>query len=155
MDTKKAFKTFNYYTQLRWVRERMAEVSSSGKPTFEAAPPPEFKGPEGVWTPEDLFVAAIDICTMTTFLAFASQRHLPLIHYESRAHGILENSNGKFRFTKVILSPQIIVEGEENVALATQILHDAEAHCLISNSISAQVEVQAEIRAAVSAAQTQ
>jgi len=37
-----------------------ATFSSSGKPSFRVASPPEFRGEEHVWTPEDLFVAHVE-----------------------------------------------------------------------------------------------
>lgn len=79
MEPKKTFKIFHYNTQLRWSGERRGDLSSEGKPGLEIAAPPEFKGHPGLWTPEDLFVAAVEICTMTTFLAFASHKKLGLL----------------------------------------------------------------------------
>lgn len=148
MEPKKAFKVFHYNTHLQWTHERRGELTSEGKPTLEVAPPPEFKGPAGVWTPEDLFVAAVDICTMTTFLAFANHKKLPLLSYESSAKGTLENVEGKYQFTQVSLTPRITVASEADVPLAEKIIRDAEASCLISNSIKAQVVLQPEISVA-------
>lgn len=148
MEPKKAFKVFHYNTHLQWTHERRGELRSEGKPTLEVAPPPEFKGPTGVWTPENLFIAAVDICTMTTFLAFADHKKLPLLSYESSAHGILENVGGRYQFTQLRLMPRIGVASETDIPMAEKIIHDAEANCLISNSIKAQVVLQAEISVA-------
>ncbi|MGH9425673.1 MAG: OsmC family protein, partial [Terriglobia bacterium] len=65
---KVRFKSFTYKTGLKWVEEKSGMLSSSGKPSLKVASPPEFKGEAGVWTPEDLFVASVEICQMTTFL---------------------------------------------------------------------------------------
>ncbi|MBI3191832.1 MAG: OsmC family protein, partial [Pedosphaera parvula] len=54
---------------------------------FRVASPPEFKGEAGVWTPEDLFVAAVNVCTMTTFAAFAQRLNLPVLSYRCEAEG--------------------------------------------------------------------
>lgn len=40
-------------------------------PSLYVASPPEFGGPEGVWSPEHLFVASVAACMMTTFRAIA------------------------------------------------------------------------------------
>jgi len=146
MEAKKAFKIFHYMTQLRWTGERRGELASHGKPTLEIAAPPEFKGHPGRWTPEDLFVAAVDICTMTTFLAFAAHKKLGLVLYQSTAEGTLENVEGKYQFTQVTVSPHVTVATEEEIPAAEQILRDVEASCLISNSITAHVEIQAVIQ---------
>lgn len=44
-----------------------------GKPEIQVWASPEFKRHEGNWSPEDLLVASVEVCTMTTFLAFAER----------------------------------------------------------------------------------
>lgn len=142
---KRRYKTFTYSTSVRWTGNRAGVISSDSKPGFRVASPPEFKGEAGVWTPEDLFVAAVEVCTMTTFLAFAYNKQLPIESYESVAEGFLEFVDDGYRFTKVILKPRITVASAEVVELANQIMRDAHTKCLISNSIKATVEVTPEI----------
>ncbi|MHB9001974.1 MAG: OsmC family protein [Thermoanaerobaculia bacterium] len=69
----------------------------------------EFYGEAGTWTPEDLFVASLEICTMTSFLALAQRHHLPIEEYESHAEGTLESFEGAYRFTRVTLRPRIVI----------------------------------------------
>ncbi len=139
---KTKYKTFKYATNLKWAGDRAGMINSDGKPEFRVASPPEFKGEEGVWTPEDLFVAAVETCTMTTFLAFAYQKKLPLVSYESGAEGKLEFVDGGYRFTTVVLKPRIIVKTEDSIEEAEKIIHTAHQKCLISNSIKAAVEIE-------------
>ncbi len=136
------YKTFRYRTGLRWLGNKSGELSSDGKPSFRVASPPEFKGEANVWTPEDLFVAAVDICTMTTFLAFAQRLQLPIVSYTSKAEGVLEFVDGGYRFTNVVLHPTIIVASESATEQVRQTLHDAHESCLIANSIRAEVIVE-------------
>lgn len=139
------YKTFTYRTQLEWVESRAGVLRSEGKPEFRVSSPPEFKGEAGVWTPEDLFVAAVNVCTMTTFLSFAQRLQLPIVSYTSEAEGVLEFVDGGYRFTKVILRPRITVGNEEAIEQARKTLHDAHEKCLISNSIRATVLVEPSI----------
>jgi len=37
----------------------MVAIDSAGRPGFSSAPPPEFDGPGGVWSPETLLMGAI------------------------------------------------------------------------------------------------
>jgi organic hydroperoxide reductase OsmC/OhrA len=37
---------------------------------------PEFKGPEGIWSPEELLVGSVNACVMNTFLAYADAARL-------------------------------------------------------------------------------
>lgn len=138
-------KTFHYTTSVFWLGERAGLNRSEGKQAFRVASPPEFKGEPGVWTPEDLFVAAVNTCTMTTFLAFASKKEVPLVVYESSAEGTLEFADGGYRFTKVIVRPRIVAAAPATREMIETILHDAHAGCLISNSIRGEVVVEAEI----------
>lgn len=110
------------------------------------ATPPEFKGHEGIWSPEDLFVASANICLMTTFLAFAERAGLAFTSYESDAEGLLELVEGKFQFTKIVLKPQVTLKQGEDAAKAKEILEKAEASCLISNSMKTGVTLEPTVR---------
>lgn len=138
-EPKMKYKTFTYRTQLKWLENRSGTLSGEQKPDLRVASPPEFKGEAGVWTPEELFVGAVDACTMTTFLAFAKRLQIPLVSYTSKAEGVLEFVDGGYKFTKVILRPTILVSSSEAVEQARKTVHDAHKSCLITNSIYAEV----------------
>jgi organic hydroperoxide reductase OsmC/OhrA len=101
--------------------------------------PPEFKGEPGMWTPEDLFVAAVETCTMTTFLAFAQRLNVPFVSYASSAEGTLEFVQGTYQFTKIVLRTNIEVTSGEAGEQAKHALEEAHENCLIANSIKAVV----------------
>lgn len=141
----KKFKTFTYHTNVEWKSDRQGILQSDGKPQMDVSSPPEFKGIPGVWTPEDLFVAAVEICQMSTFLSFGMRKGIPLTSYKSHAEGVLENVDGKYRFTKIIVKPEIVVENSWTKAQVEEIVHAAHENCLIGNSITAEVIVEPEI----------
>jgi len=143
---KTKYKTFTYHTNVDWLEKRAGMLRSDEKMEFRVASPPEFKGEEGVWTPEDLFVAAVESCTMTTFLAFAYQKKLPVVSYKSKAEGKLEFVDEGYRFTNIIVKPEIIVESEEALEQAEKIIHQAHEKCLIANSVIAKVEIEPTVR---------
>lgn len=136
-------KVYHYHTHVRWTDQKKGIASVSGKPELEVATPPEFKGHDGIWSPEDLFVASANICLMTTFLAFADRAGLGFISYRSDAEGVLELIDGKFQFTSVTLRPLVTLKPGEDRAKAQQILEKAEASCLISNSMKCRVLLSA------------
>lgn len=140
------YKTFIYRTDLEWIGNRAGTLRAAGKPEFRVASPPEFKGEAGVWTPEDLFVAAVNVCTMTTFAAFAQRLNLPVLSYRCEAEGVLEFMEGGYRFTRVTLRPEIVVESDAAVAQAEKTLGDAHKSCIVSNSIVATVVIEPKIR---------
>ncbi|HEY5765737.1 MAG TPA: OsmC family protein, partial [Candidatus Deferrimicrobiaceae bacterium] len=98
-------KSYKYVTSVRWTGEKKGMMTIAGKPPVEVATPPEFKGHEGIWSPEDLYVASVNSCIMTTFLAFAERAGLEFEKFESEAEGLLEFVEGRFLFTKIIVHP--------------------------------------------------
>jgi organic hydroperoxide reductase OsmC/OhrA len=147
METKKTYKVFRYGSEVRWEAGRRGEACSSGKPGLKISSPPEFKGDPGFWTPEDLFIASVNACTMMTFLAYAQHKGLELAQYESEAEGVLENVEGKYRFTEVTVRPHVIVKSADAVNQAREILDSAHRNCLVSNSTTAEVKMFPQIHA--------
>jgi hypothetical protein len=49
-----------YETEIEWIGAKDLQISSGKLPGIAAGAPPEFKGREGVWAPEHLFVAAFN-----------------------------------------------------------------------------------------------
>lgn len=135
-------KVYTYRTTVKWTGQRMGVASSPGKPDVPVATPPEFKGHEGIWSPEDLFVASVNVCLMTTFLAFAERAGLPFTGYECDAEGRLELVDGKFRVTAITLRPKVTLAAGADPGKARELLEKAEAGCLISNSIRSEVTVE-------------
>ena len=148
METKRSYKSFSYENNVTWKAARRGMVRAASKPDLEVSSPPEFKGEAGIWTPEDLFVGALNTCILMTFVAFATQKGLDFASYDCRAEGRLEFVEGKYRFTEVKLYPQVVVKSPADVERATSILEIAHANCFISNSISSAVALAPEIRVA-------
>lgn len=141
----KKYKSFTYHTNVVWKSDRQGIASSEGKPNIEISSPPEFKGVPGVWTPEDFFVSAVELCQMTTFLAFGFRKNIPLKSYKSSAEGLLEFVDGNYRFTKIVLKPEITVEQSWTKEQVEELVHQAHDNCLIGNSITAEVTVEPNI----------
>jgi organic hydroperoxide reductase OsmC/OhrA len=139
---KMKYKTFSYRTTLEWLGGRAGTLGSEGKPSFRAASPPEFKGEAGVWTPEDLFVASVNICTMATFAAFIERNKLPVVSYSCTAEGVIEFVDSGYRFTRLMLRPVIVLRTAEAVPLAEKTIHDAHKGCIVSNSITTRVDLE-------------
>lgn len=139
-------KVYTYRTTVKWTGQKMGTAASPGKPDIQVATPPEFKGHEGIWSPEDLFVASVNVCVMTTFLAYAEGAGLSVTGYESEAEGRLELVDGKFRVTSVTLKPKVMLKAGEDAEKAQELLAKADANCLISNSIKSNVAVEGIFR---------
>ena len=117
-----------YNVDISWKSGRTGEMSSPElQHTVEIATPPQFpKGVEGLWSPEHLFTAAVSSCLMTTFLAIAENSKL-------------EQIEGKFLMTEVILEPTVVILNEEDREKAERVLQKSEANCLILNSVHSKI----------------
>src|SRR4030067_3048092 len=98
-------KSYKYATSVLWTGEKKGTLTVARKPPVEVATPPEFKGHVGIWSPEDLYVAAVNSCIMTTFLAFAGRAGLAFEGYESEAEGRREVVDARLVFTKIVVRP--------------------------------------------------
>jgi organic hydroperoxide reductase OsmC/OhrA len=83
----------NYEVSVAWLADRKGVMTSPELTTsVEVATPPQFpKGMEGIWSPEHLFVAAVNSCLMTTFLSIAENSKFEYISFKSKAIGKLRN----------------------------------------------------------------
>ena len=137
---------YSYTTEVEWTGERRGDLSAPHLPDLEVDAPPEFKGHEGVWTPEHLFVAAVNSCFMTTFLAIAENSKLEFVSFSADAKGKLEKLEGQgFIMTEVVLRPKLLVSHARDVERAGRILEKAEKNCLISNSIKTETRLEPKV----------
>jgi peroxiredoxin-like protein len=134
-----------YNVDVKWSQERKGvmcspELNIDSENCIEVATPPEFpKGIPGVWSPEHLFTAAVSSCLMTTFLSIADNSKLVFTSFTCRSKGKLEQVDGKFVMSEIILEPTITITMEKDRERAERVLQKSEALCLISNSIKSKV----------------
>jgi peroxiredoxin-like protein len=140
---------YSYSTEIEWTGERHGDLRAPVLPEIQIDAPPEFKGHDGVWTPEHLFVASVNSCFMTTFLAIAENSKLDFVSFKAGATGKLEKLNDRgFVMTEITLRPTLVISNVRDFERANRILAKAEKHCLISNSIRSETKLQPEISVA-------
>jgi peroxiredoxin-like protein len=137
--------SLTFKTSALWSGDRSGTLSADGRPCIAVSSPPAFKGERGVWTPEDLFVGAIELCHMNTFMAFAERKRISVLSFRSHANGVLEFVEGDYRFTRIVIFPTITVGRDVNEAEIYALLKKTEQHCLLTNSIASIVEVNPTI----------
>jgi peroxiredoxin-like protein len=142
--------THHYEVDLVWTSDRKGTISSPVlNHSIEVATPPEFtKGMPGIWSPEHLLVAAVNACYMTTFLAIAENSKLEYVSLDCKAIGLLEQPEGKYQITTVLLKPVLVITDEHQAERAMRILEKTEKACLISNSIKSDVKLDAIVKIA-------
>lgn len=136
-----------YNVNVKWNEGRVGELISPELNTkIEVATPPQFpKGVEGIWSPEHLFTAAVNSCFMTTFLSIAENSNLEFKEFSCNATGLLDQVEGKFLMTEVILNPNLVIVKEEDKEKALRVLEKSEKACLISHSINSKVTLNSTV----------
>jgi len=123
-------------------------VTSPGLPEIETAPPPEFDGPGGTWSPEALLCASLADCFILTFRALAKASRFEWLGLDCRVDAVLEKAEGVTRFTKYTTHATLRVVHESDGTKGHTLLERAERYCLVSNSVNATRSLVAEVVAA-------
>ena len=135
-----------YRTHVQWSTQRKGKLGSPGLPSIEIATPIQFPGGHAdIWSPEHLYVAAAEICLMTTFLSLAEKMKLDFSDYTSQAQGVLEKTDAGLQMTKIVIKPRIVINHDEDPEKAHAVIMKAEKYCLISNSMKTEVTIEAEV----------
>jgi peroxiredoxin-like protein len=120
-------------------------LSSPGLAELATAPPAEFGGPGDLWSPETLLVGAVANCFILSFRAIARASKLEWKELSCRVEGVLDRTQGKTQFTELNLSVRLQIAADTSEARAQRILEKAEETCLITNSMTARIELKTEI----------
>ena len=110
-------------------------VTSAGLPAVETAPPPEFDGPGGVWSPETLLVAAIADCFILTFRGVARAGGFQWQNLTCDVEGTLERVSGVTQFRRYVTRATLTITAGGDVDKAHELLERAEKVCLVANSL--------------------
>jgi organic hydroperoxide reductase OsmC/OhrA len=130
-----------YTVNVEWLADKKGILTSPElAQNVEVATPPPFQGGmEQIWSPEHLFTSAVVSCFMTTFLAIAANSKLTYSDFKCNAKGKLEQIEGKYLMTEVLLEAHLTIDNIENKEKAERVLEKSEHACLISNSIKSTV----------------
>ena len=131
-----------YTNKLTWQDGKKGKFTIEGKPSLEIATPEEFGGPRGYLSPEDLFVASVNSCLMTTFLYFADKKKVKIKNYASEAIGTLSKGLKGFSFSEIEVKIDILAEDNEVQKKIPELIELAKKYCLVSNSIKTKIKLK-------------
>ena len=134
-----------YRTNVKWTELRKGILSSKGKPDIKVACPPEFGGHPNIWSPEDLFLASIEVCTMTSFLYLAGKSKITINSYESKAKCSAKLVDGMFKLTDINIFIKIHVPSDYKKEIIEKLIEKLPKICLVSKSIGQDFELNSEI----------
>jgi peroxiredoxin-like protein len=117
-------------------------------PALASAPPAEFGGPGDRWSPETLLVAAIADCFVLTFRAIARASKLQWQDLSCSVTGTLERVEKTTKFTEFRISATLRAPARTDQDRARRLLEKAEENCLITNSLSGKVHLDAQVEEA-------
>jgi organic hydroperoxide reductase OsmC/OhrA len=120
-------------------------LMSEGLPALDAAPPPEFDGPKGHWSPETLLVAAVASCYVLTFRAVAAVGRMPWLALRCDVRGTVDRVDRVTQFTEFHLWVRLKVPPGTDEDQARQLLARAKHACLITHSLKGPFVLDAEV----------
>ena len=146
--TLKNNKPIIFTTELYWSGDKSGILSSSSLKSFAVSTSPEFGGPEGEWSAEQLFLSSITSCFMSTYLGFVNKMKFENTGFECTATGQVEMVDGKYKFTYIHIYPKAFVGNEVDAERARVAMEKAKKYCLISNSVNAEIVQHPEVAVA-------
>ncbi len=134
-----------YTTKVVWTGGHDGELTCGNgtKMTFSA--PPALQGHSGVMTPEDAFVAALNMCFHLMFIWASERLKIQLVSYECEAEGhVVELLDRTSKFERTVLRPTIKIKAD-SAKRVEKALEWARKYSLVANSIKAPVMVEPKI----------
>ena len=128
-----------------------AELTAGSLPALHTAPPASFDGPGDAWSPEELFLAAIESCFLFTLRAVARLSKLEFVNLQLDTEGVVDRQDRVIRFTDIVLRASLTVPAGTDRTAALAVLAKTKAACLVSASISTSIRLEAAIRDAAGA----
>lgn len=126
--------------------EDNVDLTSPGLPRIESAPPAEFGGPGDRWSPETLLVAAVADCFILTFRAIARGSKMDWVSLSCDVDGILDRVDKVARFTEFRLRVLLVAPRGTDEKKAMRLLEMSERSCLITNSLTSETHLDAELQ---------
>lgn len=136
-------RTYEIPTCLQWRGDLRGRAEVEGKDPLFVGAPREFNGPQGMWTPEDLFVEALESCLMLTFVSLCSVEGIEILSYASTASGRLEKTPSGLAFGWVVITPVIQARTSEQHVL--ELIQRAHQLSMVRRSVSCEVAIYPEI----------
>ena len=135
-------KVFTYQADVRWEGERHGSAHVEGRQPLQVAPPPEFPGGDpSAWSPEHLYLASLQSCTMLSTLAHCAHDGIDVLAYRSTAHGEVarREDDGRYAFQRIMLTVMMRV-GPGHAGRARGLTGKFIRDCFITATTRAEVE---------------
>jgi len=122
--------------------EGLITLTSPSLDDLSSAPPVEFDGPGGRWSPETLLLAALADCLSLTFRAVAKASRLEWTAIRCEVEGTLDRADKAMQFTRFDTVATITVPKGIEESAVRRAMEKSERNCIISSSLKAQSVVE-------------
>lgn len=123
--------------QEKWINKLVDKVCTP----LDMAIPPEFEGPGGTYSPEDLYALSLMNCYLATFKYIAEKSKLHYISIEGHATLFVDKGEEKAPWMERILI-KISLQGTVQSERALALMEKTKAHCMILNSVKTKIEFE-------------
>ena len=120
-------------------------LSSEGLDDLASAAPAEFGGPGDQWSPETLLAAAVADCFILGFKAIAQASRFSWNSLQCEAEGVLERIDHVTRFTEFHIRAALVIPADADEERAKLLLEKAETTCLVTNSMTSKLHLDATV----------
>jgi organic hydroperoxide reductase OsmC/OhrA len=136
-----------YKTKVVWTGGHDGKLTCGNGPKMSFSAPPALQGRIGVMTPEDAFVAALNMCFHLMFIWATERLRIQLVSYECEAEGhVVDLLDRTSIVERTILRPMIRVKAD-SVDQVAKALDWARKYSLVANSIRPPVSIEPRIEA--------
>lgn len=120
-------------------------TSANHLPTMTVAAPAEFDGPGDQWSPETLLCAAVANCFVLSFKAIAQASRFDWQSLHCEVTGTLDKVERSMQFTRFDQQVKLTIGDASQRDKAIKLLEKAEQHCLVSNSLKAEIHLELDV----------
>ncbi|TXT55995.1 MAG: hypothetical protein BAJATHORv1_30379 [Candidatus Thorarchaeota archaeon] len=136
-----------YELTSRFVSDKIVSIRIAGKPEFEVATPPDFweESPEGILSPEDLFLASAVSCYGVSLSGVSKKYRAEFHSFDISVEGHLKQGEYGWEFAEMTINATITVPTAKDKKKMEKAADRAHRYCVVSNSMSCPVHLNAEI----------
>jgi organic hydroperoxide reductase OsmC/OhrA len=145
--------THKYHALAWWSSGQTGLAKSDSAPNaIHFSAPPQFGGLEGRWTPEDLLLAALASCFVTTFRVIAGYSKFEYTDLHVEVEGTVGKAESGYSFNEITLRATLTIDDEEKRDRALKLLQKTKAACLVSKTLATApvLDSRVEVSAALS-----
>jgi len=136
----------HYVTTATGGTEGNVVVGGEDLPDLDTQGPPQFGGPEGVWSPEAMLSAAVGNCFILSFRAIARASKFEWNALEVDVDGVLDRPERTTFFTAFNIHAALRIPADAKPEMAQRLLEKAEHICLITASLKSEIALTTDIQ---------